>query len=375
MTRPVKPTTASAFRAALDPDGLALEFGVRKEDGEGPEDIEVELSDRIEMTPAAARHLAISLDEALQRLRTTYIEAPDPSGIVTDRVTPRGRTPVHARQDPAAETAATMMELVAALGVPYQYERSFRLAPLELQANRFLLTVNRADLGEAALEQCLEIGRALGMPVGFQRELGSPLAEAACIHFGFEGTPAGVVVKMYLERRVPDEERVSAVARDEPVPLHLAFKWMPDGDLRVATRYFWYPDAPIASIRDRVIEIFGANAEAPACRLALHALELAASRSDANRIQYLEVLEDENERRSFDLNVYEASLQVKDLQPALNEARDYFDVQRGRFQAVYDQVRLHPLGHVAGGTHRDGKEFLNIYHGVTSFPRFNAELG
>jgi tryptophan halogenase len=370
----MKPTIANAFRGQIEPDRIAIEFGVAK-DGAQQTDIEVALSDRIELTPAAARRLAVSLDEALRRVDISNAQVGSVIESTGDRVTPRGRTPVHAPQDPATGHAERLMQLVGALDVPYQYERSFRLAPGVLMANRFLLTLNRADLGDTALEQCLDIARQVDMPISLQRQVAAPFPKAACIHFGFESSVEGVVCKLYLERAVSEEERTKAIARDESVLLHEAFKWAPGRDMRAVTRYHWYPQAPLETIRDRIAAIFTSGKDSPATVFAEHALNLAASRVDANRLQYLEVLEEENERHSFDLNVYEADMQVKDLQPTLNSIRDYFDIKPGHFQAIYDQVRTHSLGHVAGGVHRNGKEFFNIYHGVTSFPRFSRELG
>jgi tryptophan halogenase len=370
-----KPTAVNSFRGAITSTRIALEFGVAEDPAASEGDTVVALSDRIELTPAAARHLAVSLEDALRRapaVRGNKIAAAD---MADERVTERGRTPVNAPRDPAAETAGLLMQQVSSLDIPYQYERSFRLARESLSANRFLLTMNRADLGDDALERCLNIARSLDMPVSLQQQVAEPFAQASCVHFGFENGTDGVVCKLYLERSVSDDERTAAVARDEAVLLHLAFKWSRGGKMRAVTRYFWYPQSPIETIRDRIAAIFESGDESEAAAFALHALELAASRADANQLQYLEVLEDDNGRRSFDLNVYEANLQVKDLQPGLNTMRDYFHVPRGHFQAIYDQVRLHSLGHIAGGVHRNGEEFFNIYHGVTSFPQFNAELG
>ena len=371
----MKPTTVNSFRAEIQSDGIAIEFGVADEDAAPEQDSDVALCDRIELTSAAARHLAVSLDEALRKLDTAVDAGPDVARMAQDRVTPRGRTPVNAPQDPSAESAARLMQLVNALDVPYQYERSLRLARDTLLANRFLLTLNRADLGENALEQCLDIAQQLGMPVRLQQQVAAPLADAVCVHFGFEASADDVVCKLYLERSVAEDERVKAIARDEPVLLHLAFKWAVRGDMRVITRYFWYPLAPVATIQDRIAAIFAANDDAECAAFALHALGLAGARVGADQLQYLEVREDDTGRCSFDLNVYEAGLQVKDLQPQLNKLREHFDIKPGGFQAIYDQVRLHALGHIAGGVHRNGEEFFNLYHGVESFPRFNAELG
>ena len=40
-------------------------------------------------------------------------------------------------------------------------------------------------------------------------------------------------------------------------------------------------------------------------------------------------------------------------------------------QALYDQIRTRALGHIAGGVHRNGRDFFNIYYGVAGFPRFS----
>ena len=44
--------------------------------------------------------------------------------------------------------------------------------------------------------------------------------------------------------------------------------------------------------------------------------------------------------------------------------REHFGLRPGQFQALYDQVRALPLGHLAGGVHRDGTPFATVYYGV-----------
>jgi tryptophan halogenase len=101
-------------------------------------------------------------------------------------------------------------------------------------------------------------------------------------------------------------------------------------------------------------------------------LALGAARAGAEQMQYLEVEEAENGRRSFDLNLYSAGLQVKDVQHLLQRMRAHFGVRPGQFQALYDQIKGKVLGHLAGGVHRDGRDFFNLYYGVGSFPHFHG---
>ena len=105
-----------------------------------------------------------------------------------------------------------------------------------------------------------------------------------------------------------------------------------------------------------------------------HSWSRLRGRTEAERLQYLEVEELENGRRSFDLNVYNAGLTVKDAQPLLQRMRAHFNLRPGQFQALYDQIRGLSLGHLAGGVHRDGRDFFNVYYGVAGLPAFNRKL-
>ena len=94
-------------------------------------------------------------------------------------------------------------------------------------------------------------------------------------------------------------------------------------------------------------------------------MDAAASRLPPERLLYLEVVEPGQPRRSFDLNLYDAELTVRDLQAVLFAMRDHFAVRPGQFQALYDQIKTRRMGHVAGGIHRNGQPFFNVYFGGT----------
>ena len=114
-----------------------------------------------------------------------------------------------------------------------------------------------------------------------------------------------------------------------------------------------------------------ANASAVIARAVLQA---AAERSPTERLQYLEVEEPETSRRSFDLNLYNAKMQVRDIHGLLLRMREQYSVRPGQFQALYDQINGMVLGHLAGGMHRNGRDFFNVYYGAVGLPRFNERL-
>ena len=180
-----------------------------------------------------------------------------------------------------------------------------------------------------------------------------------------------MICKLYLETAIAPDEAARAKARSEPLLQHLAFKWDLLKHADVVTRYLWHPMLSAEGIAERLSHVYRGSGDGISLEIAKAVFDLAAARISAERLQYLEVQEDENERRSFDLNVYTADMQVKDLQQALFRMREHYGVRPGQFQALYDQIKNKALGHVAGGVHRNGRDFFNVYYGVAGVPIFS----
>lgn len=347
-----------AFRGLVHGEDIVVECGERGPGG-------VTASTRLVLPVETARRLAARLGDALVRYAPEALAEDAPA---------RGVTPLNAPPDPAAERAALVLRLVAGLGAPRNHERSFRVAPGVLMANRFLLSLNPGDIPGRPRDRVFEACDRLGMPASLRADAEGLFDAARCIHFGFEESGAHLITKLYLEQDPGEDERRRARAGGQPLLLHLAFKWADTGPA-VVSRYFLYPDLAADGIEGRLRQLYAAEASQPSLAIALEVLRLAASRAAPGALQYLEVTEDGNARRSFDLNVYDADLQVKDVQGALFAMRDRFGLRPGQFQALYDQLRHSRLGHLAGGTHRDGADFFNVYYGVSGFPRVAGGLG
>ena len=156
----------------------------------------------------------------------------------------------------------------------------------------------------------------------------------------------------------------------EPVLQHLAYKWEASSGAHVTTRYHLFPQASLELVQTRLGHIYNKATDNSSLDIALSVLESAAERCPADHLQYLEVIEDQNERKSFDLNLYEAGMTVKEIQAQLSRMRDHFGVKPGHFQALFDQVKNKTLGHLAGGVHRNDLDFFNLYYGMEGFPHF-----
>lgn len=344
-------TRADAFRASVSQDEIRLEFG-----SHGAEPAGVALSTSIGLAPQTALRLLSRLRESVQESARRAPVSPQQA------VSEMGTTLVNAQPDPAAERAAALFRLVNRLGVPYQHERSFRMSRESLLANRLLLSVGRAQLGADAAGRVRSICEQLGMPPPLFAQLPKLVAEARGVHFGYEAGAAGDLYKVYFEREAAQAE----AARRDSVLLHVAFKWdAKEPERCVTTRYLWRPRMDAASIRKEMGRIYG-KGHAAALECAAAVLKLAAARAEPRALQFLEVSEEDSGRRSFDLNVYDAGLTLRDAQAPLSRLRQHFAVRPGQFQALYDQVSARRLGHIAGGVHRDGEAFATVYYGVES---------
>jgi tryptophan halogenase len=155
--------------------------------------------------------------------------------------------------------------------------------------------------------------------------------------------------------------------------MHLAFKWDLVKGGGVTSRYLWYPHLPAAEIGQR-LDLIYQNGPAASATVARAVLQAATERGPAERLQYLEVEEPETSRRSFDLNLYNAQMHVRDIQSLLQRLREQYSIRPGQFQALYDQIKGMALGHLAGGVHRNGQDFFNVYYGATGLPKFNDRL-
>ncbi|HVB47968.1 MAG TPA: hypothetical protein VNF69_06215 [Burkholderiales bacterium] len=360
------PATADAFKVSIEAGDVVIEFGRVLSQAVDPAQASVAVTDRIVLPLQTAQRLSRALGEPLKQHAAALLAA--------EEAARRGKVPVNAPPDAAADPAALLLQLVGALDVPHQYERSFRVSAGGLLANRYLLTVDQRDLAGDARERVLAICDRLSMPFALRAAAAQRFATASCVHFGFEGEAGGGLCKLYLERAVSPEEARRARALGEPALLHLAFKWSLDGATQVTTQYLWHPALSAAEIEGRLARHVYRGAHDASLAIARGFLALVAGKVAAEQLQYLEVQEEGNGRRSFDLNLYNAGLQLRDAQALLYRMRDLHGVRPGQFQALYDQIKAKTLGHLAGGVHRNGQDFFNLYYGVAGFPRFNERL-
>ncbi|MCY2930279.1 MAG: hypothetical protein NTV86_12435 [Planctomycetota bacterium] len=352
---------ANAFNVSGAPGEIAILFGTNP--GPGPDGTVVRFSDCAVLSATTARQLASALSRAVQEHDRRHAAAQAQAAGGAEGV---GSMAALAGQAPpgAGDQADLIVALVDALGVPYGFERSFRLSPSSLQAGRFLLSLHRDALGEQARARVREVCGRLGMPEEFLAGVAEHFDEADIVHLGFEGHGGRCLYKLYLERgRALRQE--AAPAPGEGRLLHWAYKWDPQRpESRFLTKYVWYPDLSAAQIEARVGAIFAGAEHAEPLAILRGLLEIAARRIRPEAMLYLEALEERTPRRSFDINLYEARLELGPLYPLLSRMCRHWGVPYEEFAALYEPAKDKSFGHLSGGIHRGGEGFFSVYYGV-----------
>ncbi len=243
------------------------------------------------------------------------------------------------------------------------YERSFKMAECTLLTNRFLLGVQKEELSPAVLGEVLE---QMKMPETYRLAFQEKLSDANIVLFGLEENEKSCLYKIYLEfwdqvireiRRKPD--------KTAPMLLFLGFKWDPADHRRgTLTRYMTYPLLSLEDIRNRLSAIYAHHTHFASWEGAAEILHRAASRVPDDYFIYLEADEENNPRKSFDINLYKANLPLQNLYPLLSKLSRRYLIPVSDFDRLFDPIRTKILGHLSGGIDREGKDFLTTYYEV-----------
>jgi hypothetical protein len=258
-------------------------------------------------------------------------------------------------------TARRLWDLVMGLNVPCGHERSFRLCRGSILPNRFLLSVCKGTLGARAEATILDLCLRLDLPERVLRLIAQALPRVGFVHLGFEQDRVACLYKVYLEAAMPPRHPTGP----DPVLLHWAVKWNPADTSRwVLTRYHWYPGLAVSDLLGRLARIYDDPARTEAWAIARDFVLLATQRVGPGGVRYMEVSEEGNARRSFDLNVYRAGLTMGDMFPVLSRMAADFALPAGQLAPLLERIGSRSLGHLAGGVHRTGEVFFNVYYGV-----------
>lgn len=134
-------------------------------------------------------------------------------------------------------------------------------------------------------------------------------------------------------------------------------------------KYIWYPSLPYEKIREKLSLLFENTSHKKPLEIANDLLDIALRKIDQHNINYLEVTEEKSQRRSFDINIYRANLQLRELYPLFLRIYQHYSIPAEKFHALYNPVRTKTFGHLSGGIDREGKDFLSAYFGLEDIIR------
>ena len=267
------------------------------------------------------------------------------------------------------EAALRPFQVLEALELPAQYERSFKIAPGRLIAQRFMLGVRT---GDASPDRLLEAARRLGMPADVQPVFEQALAGASSVLFGFEGSEAtppdpshhpsphpSAVLKVYTEYR---SRWVEPPAHSAPVELFRGFKWQVESPTQpVQTVYWGRPGWSVDRIREQIGERLAASTLTPVRELVGSVIDRAMAARPGFTPHWIELGEPGEPLRAFDLNLYGAGLRVAALAQPLAALATAFGVDRALLARLLSVAGRGLLGHVSAGFARTGDGFLTVY--------------
>ena|GEM_PF-345435 len=343
---------ADVCTVAASREAISLLFGIEKTPLQADQAETIQLTDRIILNPFVAKQLAAALEQVIRDYESSF------GALVMT-----SRRPTDAERK---EKGAVMFRLVEDLDVEIGLEHSCKIVDKTLLSNRFLLGVSKKEIEHNAQERIIRICKRLDMPQPLLETFRQCLVDANYVHFGFEESEATCLYKVYVEfwdsikedlRRGKDTSR--------PFLLHLGFKWDAfDNKIKAVTRYTWHPWISVADIYSRLGAILDSATHGFALEIARNIVSIAAARIPHQDILYLEVTEEDNPRRSFDINVYRAGLQVRELYPLLSRLGQHYEISHAEFHHLYDRIKTKRFGHLSGGVSREGKDFFTVYYGV-----------
>ncbi|MEO8202768.1 MAG: hypothetical protein ABI630_02815 [Betaproteobacteria bacterium] len=238
------------------------------------------------------------------------------------------------------------------------FERSFKIAHGALLEDRFLAGVHKADIAPPEL---YGLCTQMGMPAAHLASLRVHAEAADIFHFGFEGAPGGGLCKVYLEFARHAGQRGSEVDASRATLLHLAYKWgVADRSIATIARYERLPLSG-GAIAGQVAAHFAAAGDGEVRAAAEAILALGVERM-AHPPMYLEVREEGNPRASFDINLHDAAIALADLAPQLARVTAHFALPPATLERALARAGAARLGHLSGGTNRQGAAFLTLYY-------------
>jgi len=364
----LKSTYTNTTEVKVGHNAIDVLFGVEQARQAGQDEIRIEPVRLVTLSRSVAAQLAVDLNQAL----TADAPAPDErEEFARGWALGEGPPPDASRHEDGSgervEQVLTLFRQMGRLDATIDFEPSIKAVAGRLFENRFLLGFDRRETAGDRDDRIVSICRNIDMPGNLLTPFEEDLADANHVYFAVEKNDRALLFKVYLEFRDRVVEQMAAGAgTGSCFRLFTGFKWDSFLPTRQAvSRYSWYPSLPVSDMLARIRSALDTDGRHAGLSEFADALASRASgRIPPEDIQYLEVTEEGNPRRSFDLNIYKSGLTLEDVRPDLLRALQCVDVPSSRFEPLYQRIKTARFGHLAAGIDRENNDFLSVYYGV-----------
>ncbi len=245
------------------------------------------------------------------------------------------------------------------LGIPFGREDSVKLLHGKLFTDRCLIGV---DVARMDVKTLFKIASDLGMPPAGRDLLLPRLPHSNAVFFGIEPYPGGFIYKIYLEFWDAVCAQVRRTGARAPLLLHFGVKWDSNNPEHCEeASYTCFPLLHSDEILKRMADLYALLPQPHAYSWVQDVVTAAHHKTPSANFLYLEASEKGNFRKSFDINLYKTGILLEDTRKNMHLLQGHFDVPEEAFGAFLHQHRDCALGHLSGGTDRQGNEFLSIY--------------
>lgn len=343
-----KDCNADACTVAISKGEISLIFGTEETENK------VRFTNRIILNPLIAKQLAAALEQVITDHEHQY-------GLIPQKTS-------NSTEMERKEKASALFDLIKGMGVSMSYEQSFKVLDKTMLANRFLVGISKKEIAFKANDRIAGLCERLNMPHSLMEVFRQCLFDVNYIHFGYEEEPESCLYKVYVEFWDSIKQELKRTNDySKPYILHLGFKWDPfNAERKALTRYTWHPHLTGEKMLARVSEIAEPGSYPHIFETVRELLDIAMMRMPYQEIRYLEVAEQDNPRKSFDINIYRAGVQVGEAYKLLARLGRHYGLSKPEFHKFYNGIKANRFGHLSGGINREGKDFCTVYHGIES---------
>lgn len=244
--------------------------------------------------------------------------------------------------------------VLAGMPGPHVTERSVKLSPGKLSADRFLATCQPTSLGPSPGETFARLADWLGCHPADRDRLLKNFDRVLTVHFGYDGIDPPLF-KLYAEYPLGESGRMDMPSDT----LFLAAKWLPAQ--RAYFSHYRFLDRPRTGIETRD---FLAGDQWPDIGPASRAFAdrvLSELILPQGRVDVMLVEDEGRPRRSYDINLYRVDTPLRRHAGAIAALCRAFGLDGAEALILKDGEGT-ILGHVAVGVGADGAEFVTLYY-------------